>query len=173
MAMSISRNSMSMVWACAAIPFFAGCANVCSVLDSSPVCATLDPGPVQKAAKAMVGQPISVAFKAFGRPFINQPPLGQSPESASYTGNYFWDTSRVHVSPNLTFVQTGSRYVGSHVAGVNPAGNGVAEIPLYQDDYEATGYYGHETVLDYVCMITIKTNHADIITKVEVGGCRK
>lgn len=173
MAMSISRNSMSMVWACAAIPFVAGCANVCSVLDSSPVCATLYPGPVQKAAKAMVGQPISVAFKAFGRPFINQPPLGQSPESASYTGNYFWDTSRVHVSPNLTFVQTGSRYVGSHVAGVNPAGNGVAEIPLYQDDYEATGYYGHETVLDYVCMITIKTNHADIITKVEVGGCRK
>ncbi|VWC59946.1 hypothetical protein [Burkholderia lata] len=173
MTKPVSRNSMSMVWACVAIPFIAGCANVCSALDSSPVCATMYPGPIQKAAKAMVGQPISVAFKAFGRPFINHPPLSQSPESASYNGNYFWDNSRVHVSPNLSFVQTGSQYTGSHMVGVTRAGDGHADIPVYQDDYQATGYYDHETVLDTVCMITIKTNHADIITKVDVSGCRK
>ncbi|HEX7389235.1 MAG TPA: hypothetical protein VF286_03930 [Acidiphilium sp.] len=130
-------------------------------------CAAMGPSPIEQAAKTMVGQPVDVAFRSFGPPSVSNPP-SQIFQSG---GTYFWNDTSIAVDPNLSFIQTGSQYAGSHIAGMTPGGNGVAAMPMYQDDYQPTGYYGHQTALKYLCSIIVNTDTRNVITKATVIGC--
>jgi len=132
-------------------------------------CAPLEqskPNEIRQRADAMVGQPVSAAYKVFGLPSRK---LG--PSSYGSGGFYNWDRTKVRVGPGMNFVQTGTEYTGRQIIGMTQGGKGIASSPVYQDNYRPTGHYEQEKIVEYVCDILVLTDQRDIITKVNVAGC--
>ena len=122
------------------------------------------PNAYEVAAGKLVGQPAAKAAMLFGPPTHGVAPSGNG-------GFYAWDNTRISVSNEMEFVQTGSEFVGRTQVGQLPGGHGVAGAPIFQDQYRPTGYYQNVKQLDYLCNITVFTNAQNIITKASVIGC--
>jgi hypothetical protein len=133
-----------------------------------PGCATRPPNQIQQAANAMVGKPISVAIKAFGRPTLNLPPCSYCTDG----GTYAWNNTRISREWRMTWVQTGTE-TSQQVVGMTPGGRGVAPTMIVQN---VTKPVGEDRMVEadhvnFLCNIEAFTDMKNIIKSISVVGC--
>lgn len=130
-------------------------------------CVASQPNPVQQAADAMVGKPISVAIQAFGPPSLNLPPCSYCTDG----GTYAWDNTRISRQWQSRWVQTGTR-TSRQVVGMTTGGGG-AQAPVFQDVETPVGEDRMVQVdnIDFLCNIQAFTDMKDVIKSIDVVGC--
>ncbi|WP_266156667.1 hypothetical protein [Dyella silvatica] len=135
-------------------------------------CATQLPGAdsgVAKQARTLIGQNIQVAIANYGKPQMVLPKQLLFSKIPGASAEYDWNDFRP--SNTSSFVKTGSAYVGSEIIGTTQGGAGIAPVPIYQDQYAATGYYKRDTD---GCVLKITTDDKGTILDTVVWGniCR-
>ena len=131
-------------------------------------CVAPKPNPVQQAANAMVGKPISVAFNVFGRPTLSLPPCSYCTDG----GTYAWNNTRISKEWRMTWVQTGTE-TRQQVVGMTPGGRGVAPTMIVQNVSKPVGEdrMVEGTHVDFLCNIEAFTDMKNIIKSISVLGC--
>ena len=123
----------------------------------------LVPSKTKQKASVYVGQSIDAAIADLG------PPSSRMPRNGDIDGTSGWEYvwSNMYEGTDRYFVQTGSEHTGTSMVGVTPGGNGVAPMPIYQDNYRPTGHYENYM---HGCMLFIKVDPGGIVEKVETAG---
>lgn len=142
--------------------------TLCGVALLLAGCAAPKPNPVQQVADTMVGKPVSVAFKAFGRPTLNLPPCSYCTDG----GTYAWNNTRISKEWRMTWVQTGTE-TSQQVVGMTPGGRGVAPMMIVQNVSKPVGEdrMVEAANVDYLCNIQAFTDMKNIIKSISVVGC--
>ncbi|WP_225770565.1 hypothetical protein [Inquilinus sp. Marseille-Q2685] len=131
-------------------------------------CVASRPNPVQQAADAMVGKPISVAIQAFGPPTLNLPPCSYCTDG----GTYAWDNTRISRQWQSRWVQTGTQ-TSQRVVGRTQGGHGIAPMLITEDVTTPVGENRMVQVdnVDFLCNIQAFTDMKDVIKSIDVVGC--
>lgn len=116
----------------------------------------------QHLANVFIGKNIDDVYARIGRPAsVSQDSSDPThPLKVQYWTNF-------HSNTQQDFVQTGSAYAGQVQVGQTAGGNGVAGMPILQNQYAPTGYYQTNT---YRCSLTLKTDRSNTVVSASTEG---
>ncbi|MGS0891244.1 hypothetical protein ACVBGC_01590 [Burkholderia stagnalis] len=131
---------------------------ICTIVTLITGCSTYQ----QHLANLLIGKNVDDVYAQIGRP--TSASLDSSDPTHPLKVQYW---KNFHSNTQQDFVQTGSAYAGQTQVAQTSGGNGVAGMPIYQNQYVPTGYYQTNT---YPCSLTLKTDRSDTVVSASTDG---